>query len=267
MLSQKSPLIIPSGLVKKDLKNRTGYTDGRGEHTRVSNLKFPKVIKGVVFDLDDTLVLSTVDYAKFKRLVIEHIASHGEDPSLYSPTETIVAIVSRYEGRLRSAGVAEAEIRLRTAELDRIMDEVELEKVRDTRALNGAIRLLEMLRARGLRIGVLTRGCHAYAETALRTTGLLELVDELECRSSTTPAKPNPASYLRLVERLGVPKDQTLFVGDHPIDAQCAKNAGVPFIAVETGDVPEGDLRAAGCVEVFRDVGQMVDWFSKILDE
>ncbi len=232
-----------------------------------SKPKIPKVIRGVIFDLDDTLILSTVDYAKFKRLVIERIVSHGEDRSLYSPSETIVAIVSRYEDRLRRSGVAEPEIRRRTAELDRIMDEVELENVGDTRTVDGAVRLLETLRRHGIRIGVLTRGCQRYAESALGTTGLLELVDELECRNSTTPAKPNPAAYLRLVERLGVPKDQTLFVGDHPIDAQCARNAGVPFVAVETGDVPEGDLRAAGCAAVFRDVGEMVEWFSDVLGE
>jgi len=227
----------------------------------------PSDIRGVVFDLDDTLVLSTVDYAKFKRLVIERIESHGEDASLYSPTETIVAIIARYEDRMRRSGVTDTEIRRRIEELDRIMDTVELEKVGETRAVKGAVRLLEVLKSRGVRIGVLTRGCERYAETALRTTGLLELVDELECRNSTTPAKPNPASYLRLVKRLGVRKDETLFVGDHPIDAQCARNAGVPFVAVETGDVPEGDLRAAGCLAVFRDVGDMVDWFMGLLGE
>ena len=146
------------------------------------------------------------------------------------------------------------------------MDKVELERVGDTQAVEGAARLLQLLRSRDIKIGVLTRGCEEYAKGALRTTGLLGLVDELECRNSTMPAKPNPASYLRLVERLGIPKEETLFVGDHPIDAQCAKNAGVPFVAVETGDVPEGDLRAAGCVAVFRDVGQMVDWFSELLE-
>ena len=227
----------------------------------------PKIIKGVVFDLDDTLVLSTVDYAKFKRLVIDRIVSEGEDPTLYSPNETVVAIVARYEDRLRRSGVAEDEIRRRTSELDRIMDEVELENAKDTRPVDGAVQILELLRARGVKIGVLTRGCQMYAESALGTSGLLALVDALECRNSTTPAKPDPASYLRLVERLGVPKENTIFVGDHPIDAQCARNAEVPFIAVETGDVPEGDLKAAGCVAVFHDVGEMVDWLSDVLEE
>lgn len=228
-------------------------------------LNTPKKISAVIFDLDDTLVLSTVDYAKFKRLVIERIASHGEDPSRYSPTETIVAIVSRYQERMRAAGIGTEVIRRRIAELDRIMDKVELEKVEDTKALEGAAKLLIYLRSRGVKVGILTRGCEKYADAALKITGLLGFVDEIECRNSNLPAKPNPAAYLRLVERLGVPKEETLFVGDHPIDAQCAKNAGVPFLAVETGDVPKGDLRAAGCVAVFRDVGLMIEWFIKQL--
>ena len=55
-------------------------------------------------------------------------------------------------------------------------------------------------------------------------------------------------------------KEETILVGDHPIDGQCAANAGVPFVAVETGDVPEPRLRGAGCVEVFPDVGSMASW-------
>ncbi len=227
----------------------------------------PRAIKAVVFDLDDTLVLSTVDYGKFKRLVIDRISSYGDTNADYSPSETIVAIVSRYEDRLRRSGMSEQGIRTRIAELDAIMDKVELEKVGDTRALPGALRLLETLRSRGIKIGVLTRGCEGYARAALDISELLGLVDEVECRSPSVPAKPDPTAYLRLIERMHVPKEETLFVGDHPIDAQCAKNAGVPFIAVETGDVPKDRLEEAGCIAVFRDVGELVGWFESQLTE
>ncbi len=87
----------------------------------------------------------------------------------------------------------------------------------------------------------------------------------VECRNSKTKAKPSPEAYLKLVKALGVRKEETIFVGDHPIDGQCAANAGVPFIAVLTGDVPEKALRAAGAVEVFQDVGQMATWLSEVI--
>jgi phosphoglycolate phosphatase len=215
----------------------------------------------VIFDLDDTLVLSTVDFPKFKRLVVERLASWGEDVSLYSLNETIVAIVNRYEGRMRAQGAEEGLIRKRLSELDRIMDDVEMEHVDESATIHGAPELLRYLRAKGVRIGVLTRGCQLYATTALRKTGLLELVDAIECRNSETKPKPDPEAYVRLVKALRVRKDQTLFVGDHPIDAQCARNAGVPFLAVLTGDVPEEKLREAGSTEVFPTASEMVEWF------
>ena len=227
--------------------------------------KLPSEIRAVVFDLDDTLVLSTVDYGKFKRLVIDKIVSHGEPRTMYDPNETVVSVVSRYEKRMHEARLPDKERKQRLAELDRIMDEVELERVAETKAIRGAIDLLELLRYRGIKIGILTRGCQDYATAALSEAGLMQLVDALECRNSETKAKPNPESYLRLTERLGVRKEETFFVGDHPIDAKCAANAGVPFVAVETGDVSSDDLRAAGCVAVFPDVGSMVEWLRTIL--
>lgn len=225
----------------------------------------PNPLKAVIFDLDDTLVLSTVDFAKFKGLVIERMVCQGEDGRLYSPNETIVAIVGRYEQRMMDKGVPPGEIRSRLAELDRIMDEVELERVSETVAIEGAATILRMLRTKGVRIGILTRGCREYATEALSRTGLLSLVDELECRNSETKAKPDPQSYMNLVRSLGVRPQDTIFIGDHPIDAKCAQNAGVVFIAVETGDVPREALLEAGSAEVFRNIGEAFAWFESIL--
>ncbi len=227
----------------------------------------PKTIKAVVFDLDDTLVLSTVDYAKFKGLIIERLVSWGEPRSQYDPKDLVVNMLLRFERRMEEAGVPPDERRKRLGELDGIMDEVELENVGRTRAIEGAVKLLEMLRRKGIKVGILTRGCEAYASKALATAGIGELVDAVECRNSKTKAKPDPESYLRLVARMQVTKDETFFVGDHPIDARCASNAGVPFIAVETGDVPPEELKAAGCVAVFRDVGELAGWLRDTLDD
>lgn len=228
-------------------------------------LGLPKRIKAVVFDLDDTLVLSTVDYGKFKKMVIDRIVSHGEPRAMYRPDETVVAITARYDKRMQEAGLPDEERKRRLSELDRIMDEVEMERAPETRAIPGAVQLLELLRSRGIKVGILTRGCESYAASALSSAGLAGLVDAVECRNSETKAKPDPESYLRLVSRMGVGKGHTFFVGDHPIDARCAADAGVPFVAVGTGDVPSDDLRAAGCVAVFSDVGHMVQWLKNIL--
>lgn len=220
----------------------------------------PRRVRAVIFDLDDTLVLSTVDYGKFKRLVIEEIVGGGEPASEYSPGELIVAIIARYEAALRSRGVSDAEVKDRLAALDHIMDSVELERVSETVAIDGASDVLSMLRSSGVKIGILTRGCERYARAALERTGMDMFVDVIEGRNSKTRPKPDPESYLKLAHALGVRPEETIFVGDHPMDAQCAANAGAPFVGVMTGDVPEQELLDAGSVAVFADVGQMLSW-------
>ena len=229
--------------------------------------KAPKRLKAVIFDLDDTLVLSSIDFGKFKGLVIDRIVQWGDDEKLYSPSDTIVVILKRYEDRARARGMSQTELRRKLEELDRIMNSVELEHVHETLPIQGAAEVLRLLRKHGVRIGVLTRGCHDYANRALSVTRMADLVDELECRNSDSKPKPDPEAYLRLAAALGADPGETIFVGDHPIDAQCAKNAGVRFVAVMTGDVPEHRLKEAGSEEVFEDVGKMADWFLKFLKD
>jgi phosphoglycolate phosphatase len=258
----------PGWARRKGLFGRRGFPCRKG-HPGMSETIEARVrkVKAVIFDLDDTLVESKVDFPKFKRLVIEKIVSFGEDRDGYSMSETVVKTINRFEERQRQAGIPKAEIERRLSMLDKIMDEVEMERAGETEAYEGATRLLEELRRNGIKVGILTRGCQAYAAAVLQRTGLAELVDSVECRSSHVKAKPNPEAYIRLVNSLGVKLDETIFVGDHPIDATCAANAGVPFVAVMTGDVPEKALRDSGSVEVFRDVSDLADWFAKTLSD
>ncbi len=224
-------------------------------------------LRGIVFDLDDTLVQSTVDYERFKMLIIRRIASKGDDPSQYSPDEGIVGLVDKFAERMRSCGWSEAQVTASLEEFEEIMDGVELERVHDTGELKGAREVLEYLRSRDIRVGILTRGCQKYAEEALRLTGLREFVQVIECRNTGMPAKPNPRPYWHLVEQLGLRPEQTIFVGDHFIDATCAARAGVPFVGVLTGSLDEQTLREAGSVEVFGSVSAMLPWLKGLLEE
>lgn len=225
-------------------------------------------VKGVIFDLDDTLILSTVDYERFKRLIIERIsATGGDDPGRYSPSDGILSLIGRYRERMEENGLDAKQIAAELAEFDRIMDCVELEKIRDTREIPGARDLLALLRRYGIKTGILTRGCEDYATTALQLTGMDGLVDAVESRNSRVPPKPDPESYWRLVRKLGLRPEETIFVGDHTIDLICAKRAGVPFIGVMTGDLSEAELTEAGSVVVFESVAEMLRWARSALGE
>ena len=224
-------------------------------------------VKGVVFDLDDTLILSTVDYVRFKKLMIERMALEGEDPDTYDPTEGIIQLIGRFRDSMEARGKPQSWIEKVLEELNDIMDKVEMERVQETVGIPGAKELLHTIRERGIKIGVLTRGCEGYATKVLELTGLLEFVDDIECRNSKVPPKPRPEPYWRLVGRLGLNAKDTVFVGDHYLDATCARAAGVPFVGVRTGDLTERELRGLGSVEVFDSVADMGPWLAQVLDD
>jgi len=249
--------VTASGYKSLSRPGRFPWPMERKGDTVATPIRPAKRLRAIIFDLDDTLVISTVDFPKFKGLVIDRIEELGEDRGLYDPSETIVRILDKFEARMRGKGVPEATVKNMLAELDEVMDAVELERVDETTAIPGSLETLQFLRDRGVRVGVLTRGCESYARRAMSMTGIDGLVDAIECRNSHTRPKPHPDSYLRLVRTLGVEKDETLFVGDHAIDAHCAANAEVPFVGVMTGDVPEQVLLDAGSFVVAKDVGEL----------
>ncbi len=58
-------------------------------------------------------------------------------------------------------------------------------------------------------------------------------------------AKPDPAVVLAALDRLGVPADRALLVGDRPEDRDAAAAAGVRFVATDRG-LPDALERAVG---------------------
>ena len=47
-------------------------------------------------------------------------------------------------------------------------------------------------------------------------------------------------------------------IGDTPYDAEAAGKAGLRTIGVLCGGFPEADLRAAGCIAIYRDPGDLL---------
>jgi phosphoglycolate phosphatase len=60
------------------------------------------------------------------------------------------------------------------------------------------------------------------------------------------PHKPSPESTNWVMEKLGVKKEETVFIGDSPVDIKTARNAGVLSVGVDWGFV---DLKSVSELE------------------
>ncbi len=207
-------------------------------------------VKAVAFDLDDTLVRTSVDFKKMKQEIIHLLGTLGLNEEMFSTSELTYTIIERGSNSLAAQGVSEPRLREIRAEITEIMNRVELESVSRVEAVPGALKVLLKLRDCGIRIGVVTRGCRAYTLAALERAGLSGAIDLILARDDVERPKPHPAHLIELAARLGVGRDEILLVGDHRTDYECAQAAQIPFVGIisrgsNLADLVKADRKAA----------------------
>jgi len=95
----------------------------------------------------------------------------------------------------------------------------------------GALALLRSLRPR-FRMAIVTSSRRAHFEVIHRTTGLPALFELVLTSEDYAVTKPDPAPYLRAVERLGVPRDECLVIEDSRRGLVAAHAAGLRCWAI-----------------------------------
>jgi len=220
-------------------------------------------IRGVVFDLDGTLIRSTIDFPKMKRRMIA-ILEGGEIPrGRLSPTDTTVVTMEKAERIWEEKGVPEAERTRVRAEINEVMNRTELEAVSTVEEVEGVGEAVRRLKEEGYKLAVLTRGHNAYAMESLRKTGMLGFFDLILGRNETPRPKPYAEALKHTAGLMGLGLDEIVFVGDHPIDATCAKNASVRFIGVLTGWTKVEVWEDHGEKTILNSVGDLPDYLAK----
>ena len=94
---------------------------------------------------------------------------------------------------------------------------------------------LVALRARGVKMAVVTNKEGRYTATVLDAHQLTPLLDCVVSGDTLPTKKPNPAGIAHCLAQFGVTKDRALFVGDSSIDVATARNAGVAVWALPYG--------------------------------
>ena len=193
-------------------------------------------LKGIVFDLDSTLVNSHVDFPKMKKRIIQLLVDNGHPPDTLSPTDqTTVVIMEHAEREWERQGKPEEERQRLRDIITGYMNQGELEAVDTLTEIPGVSKAVEKLKAKGLRLAILTRGHHEYAVEALKKTRMHDYFDLILGRGETPQPKPYREAIDYTVRRMGLTVDDVVMLGDHQIDYDSANNSRCRFIGVATG--------------------------------
>ena len=96
-----------------------------------------------------------------------------------------------------------------------------------------------------------------------KIVGMEDLIDEETSANDADRSKPHPDIFTAALERLKLPSKSCMALGDTPYDAEAAGKAGLRTIGVTTGGWSREELLAAGCVEAYESVAELLDRFEQ----
>ncbi|MFN3294858.1 MAG: phosphoglycolate phosphatase [Gemmobacter sp.] len=188
--------------------------------------------QALIFDLDGTLVDSAPDIHAAGNAVL---AAEGLPPVPFDRARGFIGngapiFVARMEAF--SAGENRPD---RTARMVQAFVNRYEHGASRTRPFPGADAALAALHAAGLPLGLCTNKPAGPARALPQHFGWSDFFPVLIGGDTLPTAKPDPAPLIASAERLGLPPDRVLFVGDSETDAETAARAGVDFALFTQG--------------------------------
>lgn len=126
----------------------------------------------------------------------------------------------------------------------------------------GITEMLEMLKERGVKLGIITGKGRCTADISLRHTGLAPYFDAIETGSPHGVVKS--VAMTEMLARWCVAKDEAVYVGDAVYDVTSSLEAGVVPIGAAWLHTADAEiLRKAGADIIFDTVDEFTKWLQE----
>ncbi|WP_224753401.1 HAD family hydrolase [Paenibacillus terricola] len=186
------------------------------------------MIKGIIFDMDNTLLQSRIDFGAMKRDVYNYLQAQGFlEQGLQLTEYTTSMLIEQAKRQGLDAG--------RYTETMRITRQHEIVGMSDATLEPEAESLLSALEEEYVLV-VVTNNAEEAATEALTRTGIASRFQLIVGRESMTEMKPGPSGYQEVVKRTGIPAEHWLSIGDSWIDGRGSIDAGIRFVGYQTKD-------------------------------
>jgi HAD superfamily hydrolase (TIGR01549 family) len=169
-------------------------------------------IKGFIFDLDGTLVTSSLDFLAIK---VEIGCPVDVDALIY------IAQLPTHQQRQEA------------------MDIIHFHEMRDALSCDwipGAKAFVSECIARALPMAIVTRNSQRSSKVKVENNNIP--IELLLTREDSKP-KPDPTALLDIARGFELPVDQMMMVGDYRYDLEAGRNAGMPSCLVNFSDEPD----------------------------
>ena len=188
-------------------------------------------VRGIIFDLDGTLVDSRLDFDAMRR-------------EMGLP-----------QGMPILEGLAQAPAGHERDRMTAIMRAHEFKGADEAVPFEGVLDFLGHIRERGILAAVLTRNSREAAERTLRRWNMT--FSQLIAREDAPP-KPDPAGPRLIAQRWGLPSHQIIVIGDYLFDLQAGQRAGMRSVLFAPEELPEYASVADVILKDFRHAAKLL---------
>lgn len=196
-----------------------------------------KAVRGVVFDLDGTLVDSYDAITDS----LNHARAGWDMPPLSAEQ------VRLQVGRGLESLIADLVGPDRVEEgVDRFRERYAEVYATGTRILDGVAETLESLADAGYRMAVASNKPARFTGPILDHFSLLHLFDAVEGPDTAGATKPDPVMIRRCLRAMGVTRDESIYVGDMVLDVESGQAADVGVVLVAGGSSSVDSLTDTG---------------------
>lgn len=215
-------------------------------------------IKAVIFDLDMTLVDHPTPFVETFEQLLREFADRlaPKTPEEFSNIFWGKALMNWQAMLAGELGAEEAQLHtfdetLRELHLDPHLAQAMIERgdrlhADSARLFDDSLEVLERLRAAGMKLGIITNGFGSTQRAKIERCNLEDYVDTVIVSGEAGLHKPGAAVFNLALERLGAEPNETIFVGDNPVDdIEGAHNAGMQAVLVDPQERQDPGLAEA----------------------
>jgi len=181
-----------------------------------------KKYKLVIFDFDDTVGHLTVKWSEVKRELIEWSGKNG---TKFNPKEHVIIISNKL-----------SETPNGKKKVVDVFTKYESECVKEKSYLMfpSMVMLMRDLRTAGCKIAIATGNNVKTITDILKNEKLDSLVDLVVGIDSVRLSKPDPETLDIIIEKLGMKKSDSIFIGNSEYDVVAGERAGIETIRIRT---------------------------------
>lgn len=184
--------------------------------------------KGIIFDLDGTLINSTPYHCKAFKLLLKDYGLKIDSKKITKLMGMSTMDILKRLDKVKQSGLRLADLREeRHYYYFKVIGERNLE-------FKGAIKAIKELKSQGIKTAIATGSSNIiYFHSTGRN--LRELFKAVITIDDVAKGKPAPDCFLLAAARLGLRPEECIVVGDSEYDLKGARAAGMKFIGVLTG--------------------------------